>query len=57
MSQPLFDPADFRLPPGIVHICAGGETPFLHRHDAALLRYAEDKSNGMVGRVGQEAQI
>ena len=57
MTQPLFDPADFRLPPGIAHICAGGETPFLRRHDAALLRYAEDKSNGMVGRVGQEAQI
>ena len=57
MTQPLFDPADFRLPPGIAHICAGGETPFLRRHDAALLRYAEDKSNGMAGRVGQEAQI
>ncbi len=55
--KPLFDPADFRLDPGIAHVCAAGETPFLHGHDRALLQYAEDKSNGMPGRLGQEAQI
>ena len=54
---PLFDPADFRLQPGIAHVCAAGETPFLHSHDQALLRYAEDKSNGMAGRHRQESQI
>ena len=54
---PLFDPADFRLAPGIAHVCAAGETPFLHSHDQALLQYAEDKSNGMPGRHNQEAQI
>lgn len=55
--SPLFDPADFRIPPGIAHVCAGGETAFLHSHDAALLRYAADKSLGMPGRAAQEAQI
>lgn len=57
VSGPLFDPADFRLRPEISHVCAAGETPFLHRHDDALRQYAEDKSNGMPGRIGQEAQI
>lgn len=52
---PLFDPADFRLPPGIVHVCAAGETPFLRRHDAAFAAYAEDKSAGPAGRTRQEA--
>ena len=40
---PLFDPADFRLAPGIAHVCAAGETPFLHSHDRALLQYAGNK--------------
>ena len=55
--DPLFDPADFRLPPGIAHVCAGGETAFLHRHDAALLAYARDKSLGEPGRHAQEAAV
>ena len=54
---PLFDPADFRIPPGIAQVCAGGETAFLRSHDAALLRYAADKSLGMPGRIAQEAQV
>lgn len=54
---PLFDPKDFRLAPGIAHVCAAGETPFLYQHDDALRQYAEDKSNGMAGRIGQEQQI
>jgi cysteine desulfurase/selenocysteine lyase len=55
--QPLFDPADFRLPPGIVHVCAGGETAALRRHDEALLRYVADKSLGLAGRTAQETEI
>jgi hypothetical protein len=27
--RPLFSPADFRLPAGVAHVCAGGETAFL----------------------------
>jgi cysteine desulfurase/selenocysteine lyase len=54
---PLFDPADFRLPPGVAHVCAGGETAALRVHDAALLRYVADKSRGMQGRDAQEAEI
>ncbi|MBP0462820.1 aminotransferase class V-fold PLP-dependent enzyme [Roseomonas sp. PWR1] len=54
---PLFDPADFRIPPGIVHVCAAGETPFLKRHDAAFAAYAEDKSAGSPGRARQEAAM
>ena len=55
--QPLFDPADFRLPPGIAHVCAGGETAALRAHDEALLRYVADKSRGMEGRDAQDGQI
>jgi cysteine desulfurase/selenocysteine lyase len=54
---PLFDPSDFRLPPGVVHVCAGGETAALRRHDEALLRYVADKSAGLPGRTAQEAEI
>jgi len=56
-ASALFDPADFRIPAGVTHVCAGGETPFLHRHDAVLRQYAEDKSNGMAGRTAQEEQV
>ncbi|HEY6432021.1 MAG TPA: aminotransferase class V-fold PLP-dependent enzyme, partial [Acetobacteraceae bacterium] len=54
---PLFNPADFRIPDGITHVCAGGETAFLRRHDDAFRRYAEDKSNGMPGRTAQEELV
>lgn len=54
---PLFPPADFRLPEGIAHVCAGGETAALHAHDEALLRYVADKSRGLPGRDNQEAEI
>jgi selenocysteine lyase/cysteine desulfurase len=56
-DAPLFDPRDFAIPPGITHVCAGGETASLRRHDAALSRYLHDKSSGMAGRVAQEAEI
>jgi selenocysteine lyase/cysteine desulfurase len=55
--EPLFDLSAFRIPPGVAHVCAGGETPFLRRHDAALLAYAADKSAGAPGREAQEAQV
>ena len=56
-ATPLFDPAEFRIGAGIAHLCAGGETPFLHRHDEALRRYAIDKSSGEAGRHAQEAEV
>ncbi|MBR0652258.1 aminotransferase class V-fold PLP-dependent enzyme [Roseomonas terrae] len=55
--DPLFDPADFRIPSGVAHVCAAGETPFLRRHDAAFIAYAEDKSGGSPGRTRQEARL
>ncbi len=55
--EPLFNPADFRLPAGITHVCAAGETPFLRRHAQAFEAYAEDKGLGHRGREPQEAQI
>src|SRR5580698_8665713 len=55
--SPLFDPADFAIADGITHVCAGGETACLRRHDAALSRYLRDKSTGMAGRVAQEAEV
>ncbi len=57
MNTTLFDPADFAIPPGITHVCAGGETASLRRHDAALSRYLHDKSSGMAGRIAQETEI
>ncbi len=53
-TNPLFDPAAFRIPAGVTHVCAGGETAPLLRHDAAMSRYLADKSRGMAGRVAQE---
>jgi len=53
----LFDRADFHLPADIAHVCAGGETAVLRRHEAALARYLRDKSAGMPGRTAQESQI
>jgi hypothetical protein len=55
--KPLFDPADFRLPAGIAHVCAGHETAALRAHDEALLRYVADKSLGLTSRTAQEQQI
>src|SRR4051794_12986460 len=55
--NPLFDPADFRLAPGVVHVCAGGETAALRSHDQALLRYVADKSAGLPGRTAQEIEV
>jgi cysteine desulfurase / selenocysteine lyase len=56
-ATPLFDPRDFAIADGITHVCAGGETAALHRHDAALSRYLRDKSSGMAGRTAQETEI
>lgn len=56
-TVPLFDPRDFAIGPGIIHVCAGGETAALRGHDAVLSRYLHDKSSGMAGRVAQEAEI
>ncbi len=55
--NPLFDPTEFHLPAGITHVCAGGETASLRSHDAALLRYLDDKSSGLPGRTAQEKQV
>jgi len=56
-ATPIFDPADFRIPEGVAHVCAGGEPPFLFKHDAALQTYAIDKSSGMPGRTAMEARV
>ncbi|WP_158744345.1 aminotransferase class V-fold PLP-dependent enzyme [Acidisphaera sp. L21] len=55
--SPLFDPAAFRIPLGVAHVCAGGEAAFLRRHAAAFEQYAVDKSNAPRGRVAQEAEV
>jgi len=56
LVTPLFDPSQFRIFPGVAHVCAGGETPFLHRHQQAFEAYAQDKSSGSPGRVRLEAK-
>lgn len=55
--NPLFNRADFAIPHGVAHVCAGGETAFLHRHAGAFAAYARDKSNGHRGRDKQEAEV
>src|SRR4051812_31506067 len=42
---------DFLLEPGIAHLCAGGETPILRSHTAAVERFFADKSQGQAGRM------
>ena len=54
---PLFPPADFSIPAGTAHVCAGGETPMLHRHADAFAAYARDKACGAPGRTAQEAEV
>lgn len=57
ICRPLFDPADFNIGEGIVHVCAGGETAPLRRHAEAFARYLADKSDGVRGRARQEAMV
>ncbi|MEX1172628.1 MAG: aminotransferase class V-fold PLP-dependent enzyme [Chloroflexota bacterium] len=47
---PLFDPADFVIPSGITHVCAGGESAPLRSHLDAFVAWLEDKAAGPVGR-------
>ena len=51
-ETPLFDPKGLLFPERVAHVCAGGETAPLRRHDAALSRCSlRDKGNGMAGRT------
>lgn len=56
-AAPLFDPADFLIPAGVTHVCAGGETAPLRAHEAAFAQYLADKADGPRGRVRQEAMV
>ncbi len=56
-QTPLFNPADFRMPTGTVHLAAAGESPFLLRHDAAMLQYATEKGSGMPARKAEALQV
>ena len=56
-DQALFDVADFQMPAGVTHVCAGGETPPLRRHAAGFAAYLADKAQGPRGRVAQEAKV
>jgi cysteine desulfurase/selenocysteine lyase len=56
-AVPLFAPTDFLIPPGLIHVCAGGQTPVPHAQGAALARYALDKSTGPAGRARMDAEV
>ncbi len=56
-SDPIFNPTDFRIGDGVLHFGAASESPFLHRHDEALLDYARDKSIGWSGRIRMAERI
>lgn len=55
--MPLLDPALFRIKPGTIHVCAGGETPVLRRIAPALERYLEDKSCGPASRPRLDEEV
>ncbi len=54
---PLYPPAAFGVPPGVAHLCAGGEPPFLESHARAFALYARHKSAGYAGRDAQGEEI
>ena len=54
--EPLFDPADFRIEPGVAHLCAAGESAFLRAHDQAFADFAADTSRAEAGRDRQFAR-
>ncbi len=54
--EPLFDPADFRIEPGVAHLCAAGESAFLRAHDLAFADFAADTSRAEAGRDRQFAR-
>lgn len=41
---------DFLVAPEVAHLCAGGETPILRSHRAAIDHFFTDKSHGFAGR-------
>ncbi|MEQ8695490.1 MAG: aminotransferase class V-fold PLP-dependent enzyme [Bauldia litoralis] len=49
-AAPLIPPQPFIGLDGITHLAAGGETPALRSHTAAVERFLTDKSGGMPGR-------
>jgi cysteine desulfurase/selenocysteine lyase len=46
----LVPKTDFLVAPEMAHLCAGGETPILKSHRAAIDRFFDDKSHGFAGR-------
>jgi cysteine desulfurase / selenocysteine lyase len=46
----LVPKTDFIGLENVVHLAAGGETPLLQQHIAAVARFAADKATGMLGR-------
>jgi len=56
MTPPLAK-ADFIGIADVAHLAAGGETPFLHSHLAAISRFMHDKSAGMPGRTRMFATV
>jgi len=56
-THALFNAQDFHLPADVTHVCAGGESAFLRRHDQAMARYVADKIAGSSGRDRQEAVV
>lgn len=57
MGEPLFPPQAFHLPPGVCHVCAGGESAPLRSHQEAFSQYVTDKSHGSNGRENQNDAV
>ena len=58
-SHALAPTSDFVGLEGLVHLAAGGETPFLCRHERTYQRYAELKATGKrgLGRIMADADV
>ena len=53
----LFPREAFDIPPGVAHLCAGGEPPWLRSHAEALTRYGAHRNAGWDGRLQQSGEV
>lgn len=56
MTAP-FPRESFDIPSGVVHLCVGGEPPWLRSHAEALARYGAHRNAGWDGRADQSVEV
>lgn len=53
----LFPREAFDIPPGVAHLCCGGEPPWFRSHAQVLARYGAHRNAGWDGRLAQSAEV